>query len=261
MLFRSGITPYAPAIAVSGDRDRILYTYYNKGNYEIHQAKAADFKLKEVDAYQVDKVPATLPPFDPRQRDVVNTNLRLMDNTLRDVADSTTLTPTKYKPNFSLSYIGGGGGVGVSTGNSSFGAATGLAGGVSMLFDDILGNNQLFAGLALNGEISDAAGQFSYINNKKRIGWGASLSHIPYRSLAYYDIRLTPLEYSPGIVDTFVEELLGVERLFQERVSAFVFYPFSVTKRVEIGAAFEYYSTRITEYSTYYYRGTNIRCV
>lgn len=254
----TGITPYAPAIAVSGDRDRILYTYYTKGNYEIHQAKAADFNLTEVDAYQVDKVPATLPPFDPRRRDVVNTNLRLMDNNLRDVSDSTTLTPTKYKPNFSLSYIGGGGGVGVSTGNSSFGAATGLAGGVSMLFDDILGNNQLFAGLALNGEISDAAGQFSYINNKKRIGWGASLSHIPYRSLAYYDIRLTRLEVSPGIADTFVEELLGVERLFQERVSAFAFYPFSVTRRVEIGAAFEYYSTRITEYSTYYYRGTNI---
>lgn len=249
----TGITPYAPAIAVSGDRDRIVYTYYSKGGYEIHQAKAADFQLKEVDPGKVDKIAATLPPFDPRQRDIVNTNLRLMDNNLQEVTSATTLTPEKYKPKFSLSYIGGGGGIGVATGNSSFGAATGLAGGVDMLFDDMLGNNQLYAGLALNGEIQDAAGQFSYINNKKRIAWGGSLSHIPYRSLGYYDGRLSLLEVSPGNVDTFYEEILGIRRLFQERISAFAFYPLSVTKRLEVGAAFEYYSTRTTEYSTYYY--------
>lgn len=248
----SGFTPYAPAIAVSGDRDRILYTYYTNGQYEIYQTKAADFELKEVDASAVDLVPASLPPFNPRQRDIVNTNLRLMDNAVAEVAASTTVKGVQYKPHFSLSYLSGGAGAGVATGNTGFGAAVGLAGGVDMLFEDILGNNRLYTGLALNGEIADAAGVFSYINNKKRIGWGASFSHIPYRSLAYYGFRQTPLEIAPGVVDTFLEEVLGVERLFQERINAFVFYPFSVTRRVEVGAAFEYYSTRITEYSTYY---------
>lgn len=248
----SGITPYAPAIAVSGDRDRILYTHYAEGKYAIYQAKAADFELKEVDPSTVNMAPAALPPFQPGKRDIVNANLRLLDNNLQEVTATTTLTPTKYKPKFDLAYVGGSAGVGVATGNSSFGAATGMAGGVDMLFDDILGNNQLYAGLAMNGEIQDAAGQFSYINNKKRIGWGASFSHIPFRSLSYYGFRETPLQVAPGVVDTFLEEVLGVERLFQERVSAFAFYPFSITRRLEVGAAFEYYHSAITEYSTYY---------
>ena len=248
----SGITPYAPAIAVSGDRDRILYTHYADGKYAIFQAKAADFEMKEVDPSAVNMAPAALPPFNPGKRDVVNTNLRLLDHNLRDLEVATTLTHTKYKPKFDLAYIGGSAGVGVATGNTSFGAATGMAGGVDMLFDDILGNNQLYAGLALNGEIQDAAGQFSYINNKKRIAWGGSFSHIPYRSLAYYDLRETPLQVAPGVVDTFLEEVLGVERLFQERIGAFAFYPLSVTKRLEVGAAFEYYHSNITEYSTFY---------
>jgi Tol biopolymer transport system component len=248
----SGITPYAPAIAVSGDRDRIVYTHYTDGGYAIYQARAADFELKEVDASAVNMTPAALPPFNPARRDVVNTNLRLLDNNLKNTQDTTIMKAVPYKPKFSLAYLSGGGGVGVATGNTSFGAASGLAGGIDMLFDDILGNNQLYAGLALNGEIQDAAGQFSYINNKGRIGWGASFSHIPFRSVDYYGFRLTPLEVSPGVVDTFLEEVLGVQRLFQERISAFAFYPLSITKRVEVGAAFEYYSTRTTEYSSYY---------
>ncbi len=58
------------------DRDRILYTYYNHGEYSIYQAKSADFKPVEVDPQKVDMVPASLPPFNPRQRDLVNTGLR-----------------------------------------------------------------------------------------------------------------------------------------------------------------------------------------
>lgn len=246
----SGITAYAPAIAVSGDR--VLYTHYTNGTYAIHQARTENFDLKEVSPSAVDMSPAALPPFSPSKRDVVNTNLRLLDVNLREAADTTILRATRYRPNFALAYMGGGGGMGVATGNTSFGAAAGLAGGVDMLFDDILGNNQLYAGVAVNGELQDAGGQFSYINNKNRLGWGASFSHIPFRSLAYYGFRRTPLEVIPGRVDTLLEEVLGVQRLFQERLSAFVFYPFSTTKRIEFGGAFEYYSTRITEYSSYY---------
>lgn len=250
----SGITPYAPAIAVSGDRDRIVYTYYIDGNYELHQGKAADFAMKEVDASKVDMLAASLPPFDPRQRDIVNTNLRLMDNNTRDVTSATAVTATKYKPNFSLSYIGGSAGVGVATGNSSFGATTGLAGGVDMLFDDILGNNQLYAGVALSGEISDAAGQFTYLNQKHRINWGVNLSHIPYRSGAYYQDYYPGQKYSLDSSLAFYgyKDELIIQRLFQERVGVFAFFPLSVTKRFEVGASYEFYHQRVDRYLYYY---------
>ncbi len=248
----SGITPYAPAIAIAGDR--LLYTHYSAAKYEIHQARLENLEKKPLSSTAVDMSPAALPPFSPGKRDVVNTNLRLMDANFREVLDTITLRKEPYRAQFSLSYLGGGGGIGVTTGNTSFGATTGLAGGVDMLFDDILGNNQMYVGLAVNGEIQDAAGIFSYINNKSRWSWGGAFSHIPFRSIAYYGYRFTPVEVRPGVVDTFLEEVLGVQRLFQERLSAFVMYPFSVTRRIEFGGAFELYSTRTTEYSTFYDR-------
>lgn len=48
-----------------------------------------------------------------------------------------------------------------------------------MIFSDIVGNNQLFSVLFLNGEIYDFGGQVAYINQTKIIKWGASVSHIP----------------------------------------------------------------------------------
>lgn len=246
----TGITPYSPAITVADDRDRILYTYYTNGAYKIFQAKSSDFIPEEVDPMSVDMVPATLPPFVPGKKDIVNTNLRLLDHNTKTAADSTTLTAVKYKPKFTLDYIGGS--AGVAVGNSSFGQATGLAGGVDMLFNDMLGNNQLYLGAALNGEITDAAGQFSYLNQKKRIGWGFNLSHIPYRSGQYYQ------DYELGTKTTlggqeyygYRDEII-VRRLFQERIGTFALYPLSVTKRFEVGAAYDYYHQRIDHYYNY----------
>ncbi|MEO6758282.1 MAG: hypothetical protein ABIO24_02430, partial [Saprospiraceae bacterium] len=152
----SGITPYAPAITIADGRDRILYTYFSKGEYTVYQAKKEDFLHENVTGAAVDMTPATLPPFNPAKRDVVNTNLRLLDNTTKTVGAVTEPKTVPYKPKFQLDYAGGSAGVGVNTGNSSFGTSSGLAGGVDLLFGDILGNNQLYAGLALNGEVTDA---------------------------------------------------------------------------------------------------------
>jgi Tol biopolymer transport system component len=249
----TGITPYAPAITVADDRDRILYTHYNKGEYVIHQAKEEDFAAEEVSPTAVDQVPATLPPFDPKQRDLVNTGLRLMDNNIKTAEGDVTLKPTKFKPKFKLDYLGSTGiGAGVNTGNNSFGTQTGLAGGVEMLFSDILGNNQLYTGLALNGDVQDAGGQMSYINQKNRLGWGVNVSHIPFRSGGYSYLAEVPVETRPGQVDTLLASVFGLERVFQQRIGATAFYPFSITKRFEVGGSAEFYSARTTEYIDYY---------
>lgn len=247
----TGITPYAPAITVAENRDRILYTYYSKGTYVIHQAKEEDFTPKEVDPMAVNMIPAALPPFVPGKKDVINTNLRLMDSNLKNMAGTINATEQKYRPKFKLEYAGGSTGVGVNTGNTSFGSTAGLAGGVDLLFGDVLGNNQLYAGLAMNGELADAAGQFSYINNKNRIGWGFNFSHIPYSSLEYNTLGWVNREIN-GEQVPFIEEAIGINRLFQDRLGGVVFYPFSTTKRIEAGGAVEFYNSRTTRYSTFY---------
>ncbi len=245
----SGITPYSPAITIADDHDRILYTHYNKGQYTIHQAKEADFTPVEIDLMAVDQVPASLPPFSPKQRDMVNTGLRLMDN----ATESTYMIAKKYRPKFQLDYFGGSTGVGVNTGNSSFGTQTGLAGGVDALFSDILGNNQIYAGAVFNGDVQDAGGQISYINQKNRIGWGLNASHIPFQTGGYQYLQEVPIEVQPGVITTLLKSVYGLERVFQQRIGGSVFYPFSITKRVEVGAATEFYSSRVTEYADYYF--------
>ena len=249
----TGITRYSPAFTASIDRDRIIYTYYKNGKYQIYSARDAMFDPVEVDPGDVDKIAATLPPFDPRKRDVVNTNLRVMDSKLKSVDDPTMLQRQKFKTKFSLDYAGGSTGVGVATGNSSFGTTSGLAGGIDLLFGDILGNHQLYAGLALNGEISDAAGQFSYINRKHRINWGINISHIPFRTGQYnQDFFAGPDSTLNGTQYFGFKDELFLQRLFQERVGVFGMFPLSTTQRFELGGAYEFYWQRLDRYLYYY---------
>lgn len=247
----TGITPYSPAISISDDRDRIVYNYYSDGEYLIYQGQADDFLNKEVITNDVNMSAAALPPFIPSQRDIVNTNLRLMDAGVKDKTETLGIERVPYKPKFTLEYLGGGAGAGIMTGNTSFGNNVGVAGGVSMLFGDVLGNNQIFTGLSLNGQIQDIAGQASYINSKNRIGWGFTVSHFPFSSYGGYGLYNTQVNTNTGPEWVLAEELV-IDRLFNQRLGGLVFYPFSTTKRIEASAALDFYSQRSTSYITYY---------
>lgn len=203
----------------------------------------------------INQTAAALPPFMPSQRDMVNKNIRLMDKQMIGLQTIKIMTEP-YRSKFQLSYVGGGAGAGVMTGNNTFGNAVGLSGGVEMLFDDILGNNQLYTGVAMNGDIANAGGQLTYVNRNRRLGWGLGLSHIPFVTRGDYQLpRLTTLKLSNGDSIRAYKEVLTLERVFQERVNLFSFYPFSSAVRVEGGAAFEYYSSRTHDYITYYTEG------
>jgi Tol biopolymer transport system component len=255
----TGITPYAPAISVSEDRDRILYTYYNKGGYGIHQARNEDFSPEEVSPTAVDMVAGTLPPFRPGAKDIVNRNLRLYDENLKGMASLGTLQETKYKSKFQLEYMGGSAGVGVATGNRTFGNTAGGLGGVDMLFGDVLGNNQLYIGAALNGELQDAAFQASYINRKNPIGWGFGAGHIPFVAGGNYG-RPEKIGLNPPLqgIDSVYRVPLSIYRQFMQQFNAFAFFPFSTTKRFEIGASTELYSLNETIYNDYYTYTTQV---
>ena len=251
----TGITPYAPALTVAEDRDRILYTYYTNGDYVIYQARPEDFTPEAVDNNAVDLVPATLPPFKPGQRDLVNTNLRLMDDNLRKTAENTVGKTVPYKAKFQLEYLGGSAGVGGFTGNSGFGNVVGVGGGgIDVLFGDILGNNQLYAGVSMpGGRLLDVSGQMSYINQKGRLNWGVTGSHIAFQTGGvYYQDPQAYLGTQPdGSEFIYYQDIELIERQFQQRVGGFAFFPMSVTKRFEVGVALERYRARSD--TTYYY--------
>jgi hypothetical protein len=187
---------------------------------------------------------ATMPPFTRVGQDIVQRNIENPPSL--SIAQSTA-KEVPYKPKFQLDYIGNTG-VGIQTGGSY---GTGLAGGVNGIFSDILGNHQLFGALSLNGEIYDVAGQFAYINQNKRLNWGASVSHVPFISGAEY-LFLDSIQLSNGSKAQVLNYSLDLLHTFQDQVSLFASYPFSTIRRVEAGGSFARYYYRLDRYTDYY---------
>ncbi len=244
----SGITAESPALSIGGKKDRLVYSYYQDGKYTIYQALPDRFEPQEVDPYDVDFQAATLPPVGTGAPDLVSHLLQSFQ-VLRMLPD-TGLHRKDYTPRLQLEYIGGSAGVGVGT--QTFGTSTAMQGGVDMLFGDLLGDHRLYTGLALNGEIQDFAGQVAYLNQKNRLGWGASLSHIPYRvgSLAF--LGLDTLDLGGGFRLPTGKYALDIFRMFEERASVFAQLPFSQTRRIEGGISYTRIHYRIDRFFNYY---------
>jgi len=202
--------------------DDIVYSYFKNNAYSVYKAKATEFEAQPVSAGAVDFEAAMLPPLQARGVNVVNTNLENF-NAYGRISDS-QINSIPYKPKFKLDYLANSG-VGMSVG-SRYGA--GIASGVQGMFSDILGYNQIFAALNINGEIYDFGGQVAYINQRSRWNWGGSISHIPYRFGFYqYDYR----DIGSGTEEPVLDQYLV--RSFQTQLDGFVAYPFNKHHRFE----------------------------
>ena len=248
----SGITHYSPAITASRKRDRILYSYFTQGKYSIYQTQDQKFMNKDVASDAVDMTPATLPPAIRTDQDVVNVNLKNIESV--EYPKLLTASIPDFEQKFKLDYIGGGGGVGVGS-SQNFGTTTGLAGGVSMLFSNILGDNKLFGSLQVNGEIYDFGGQVSYLNEKKQVAWGASLSHVPYRFFG--GSRFVRDTVTLGPDNPRDRRDIKLPRLFEQQLGLFAQLPFTSKLRVEVGGSITRYSVREELFQQFYIPGTN----
>ena len=244
----SGITQYAPALTIDRKRDRVAYMHYSKNQYSIYRAKVEDFLNKEVAVQAVDFAAASLPRVNPQASKLVDTQLRDVKETDAALA---MLRQVPYRSKFKLDYAGGSTGVGIGTSNT-FGATTGVAGAVDLLFSDIVGNNQLFTSIAMNGEITDFGGAISYINRKSRINWGGTISHVPFRIPSFGNTTIEELDLGGGATTLAVVDRFFIERIFEQRLGTFGSYPFSQTLRLEADASFSRYSSRVDEYSNFY---------
>lgn len=230
----SGITHYAPAISIDRKRNRLIYTYFSQNGYSLYQAAPEQLLNTPVDPTEVDFSAARLPRLNPQAPLVVDEQLNNL--TIDTVLAEERIVEVPYKPEFKLDYVGGGAGIGVGT-SSAFGTTAGAAGGVQLLFSDILGNSQIFTNLALNGEISDFGGSAGYINRDSRINWGGSFSHIPYRTGGFQDVSRFDNR-----------DTLDILRLFEDRASLFAQLPFSTTMRVEGSVSYGLYSNRLDRF-------------
>lgn len=242
----SGITTFSPAISTDRQNDLIAYTYYFNGNYEIYTASATEFKEEKVNSNQVNFDAATLPLLHHLSVNIVDSSLYNRPAVLALSVDSIKNLP--YRPKLQLDYISNSVGVGISTGPSY--NTTDMAGSIYMIFSDMVGNHQIYSSLSLNGEIYDFGGQVAYLNQGKKIKWGASLSHIPYRSgNMFWTIDTLKINNTDYIFDNLVLDYI---RMFEDNISLFSYYPLSQTRRFEGGISASWYSYRIDRYNNYY---------
>ncbi len=239
----SGITHLSPAISIARETGKIAYSYYSNGRYVVLTADESDFEKTKVEPLHVDFTAATLPPIERPEAPIVDKNLAI--EPAESIFPKDTFNILPYSPKFGLTYIGNTG-VGVAT--SRYG--TGMAGGVAMMFSDIVGDNQLFTLLSINGEIYDFGGIVGYTNQKRKINWGGSISHIPY---AFGGIRIIEDEIEHE-GETYRAQKMQyiIQRTFEDQISAFGVYPISSTRRIELGGSWAWYYYRLDAFNTVY---------
>lgn len=237
----SGITEYSPAMSISRNDD-IVYSYFKGNQYSIYKAKSSDFEPTVVDASVSDFRAAMLPPDVNRGVNVVNTNLQNF-NAYRRIND-TQISRVPYRSKFKLDYLANSG-VGMTVG-TRYGA--GMAGGIFGIFSDILGYNQIYSTLNINGEVQDFGGQIAYVNQRSRWNWGGSVSHIPYRSgFRMYEMD----DLGRGGEEPVVSDY--IIRQFETQVDAFVAYPFNRHHRFEMGGALARYGYNVEKWRQPYF--------
>ncbi|WP_038032863.1 eIF2A-related protein [Thermonema rossianum] len=246
----TGVTALSPAITI--DRQgQVVYVYYENKGYRLYRASLDDFPRKAVNPEAVDFTAATLAPVFVNKSRVVS---RLIArHAVQLPADSLHAKPLQRR--FQLSYIGNTG-IGIST--SRWG--TGVAGGVVMLFSDILGDHHVFASLGLNGDILDAGGSVFYLNQSRRLNWGIQLSHIPYRfgSVGIFgDTLAVSVNGQNSLLPVDVVQY-DLGRLFEEKIGGLLAYPLSRSLRWEAGLSYARYHYNIQRFRTYYYFGQPI---
>jgi hypothetical protein len=237
----SGITEYSPALSISANND-IVYSYYRAQKYAVYNAKATDFTGKVIGSQDINFSAGILPPAGSVGVDLINSNLNNFLAYPKTPVDSIKTIP--YKPKFKLDYLASSG-VGASV--SQFGA--GLSSGIQGVFSDILGRNQIYAGVAVNGQVYDFGGQFAYINQAGRWNIGVSVSHIPFQT-ANYSIVGSTYQANKTTTIPSIEQRFDVIRIFQDQVALFTSYPITKKTRVEFGTGAATYYYRVDRYST-----------
>ncbi|NUM75032.1 PD40 domain-containing protein [candidate division KSB1 bacterium] len=241
----SGITATSPALSVAAKTNRMSFSVYENGDYNIYSIDSPEVLAgKPVTTEMADFNAAALPPFKR-----VSTTL---DSTIKNI--SLGLPGEKpdevlpYKSKLALTYVSQ---PFLAAGYDSYYGAQ-VGGGISFFWSDMLGNHNLVlvTQAQIDGSFNDFAAQLGYFNSTRRWNWGASIQQIPYISSQFLAGSGT-IDGSP----VYVEQELRYRQLNREIVGLLA-YPFNRAQRMEFSAGLQNISfdlqqrTRVYSYTT-----------
>lgn len=148
----------------------------------------------------------------------------LMDSLTVPLPDTAEFSTTKYKVKFQPDYIAR-----PTIGYTRDNFGRGFYGGSAISLSDILGNHTLIFGAFVNGRISEAMVNATYINQSHRMNWAIQAGQQPYYFLEPSEIQ--PDSSHPGGA-IFVTNL---RRIVSRSVQGFGYYPLSRFQRIEVG--------------------------
>jgi WD40 repeat protein len=214
----SGITHTSPAMTLSRRTGALFFSVFDEQGFAVYTLPADRTVGQPVAPVVAQLAPGgLLPPGDTPGRAPVTSYLA---DALGGLPAETSFPILPYRSRFSLDAIGQ-----PSLGVASGPFGTGVAGGVSAFFGDQLGDQMIGTAIQAQGTVQDIGAQAVYYNLKRRVNWGAGISHIPYL-LGYATV-------GPAANPNFLTYNLILQRLFFTEASLIAQYPFSMTRRVE----------------------------
>ena len=219
----SGVTGLSPAITVASRAGTVFFTVFEGQGHEIVELSRDQMVGEPVTVVTGVRVAsaATLPPGDVAGTMTVASYL---NDPQTGLVSGTDFRVVPYRASFALDALGQPS-VGVTAGGY-FG--TGVVGGISALWGDQLGDQQIFSAVQANGTVKDFGGAIFYQNLKRRLNWLAGLQHIPY---------LTGYQAAALRTDGTYHVQTVLQRIFVDQASLAGQYPFSTTRRFEVSAA------------------------
>jgi Tol biopolymer transport system component len=232
----SGYTELSPAFSVARSADRLIFTAYEQGGFNIYSLSDArslagvPLADDELLADRGVPAPAMLPPYPRPQELAYNRVARMVDDPVRGLPSQTVAADfpvVAYRPRLSLDYLGQPQ-VGVAVGGGAFGRS-GLYGGVAGIFSDMLGRHTLFGAVQAQGQLDEIGFSTVYLYRRQRWNMGAGAMRIPYHYPAY--------QVQPTGDGFFVHDLYRI-RFFDTSLQGVAQYPFSRQHRVEFSGGF-----------------------
>src|SRR5262249_17817410 len=149
----------------------------------------------------------------------------LMDSSNIPLPDTAEFSTGKYKVHFQPDYIAR-----PTIGYTRDNFGRGFYGGSAVSLSDILGNHTLIFCAFVNGRLSEALVNATYINQTHRLNWATSIGQEPYYFLEPSQIAVD----SPAVgQNVFVTNL---RRIVVRSAAGYGYYPLSRFERIEFGA-------------------------
>ena len=172
----AGIADMSPALSVSSGTGALAYSVFEGQRYSVYRLASSEAEGTPVSEIFYADGAAILPPADAQARSKVTGYLA----DARSGLPATNEFPERaYRSKLSLDYVSQPQ-IGATYNSPYTGGGLGAQGGIFMLFSDQLSDNRLGVTVQANGTFKDIGGQAIYLNQTRRLNYGASVGHIPY---------------------------------------------------------------------------------